>query len=96
MEPGETFLTIQARGTVALPPRLRRRLGLDRPGAQLRLIERSDGVIELRPVVPIPSDQAWFWTARWQQMEREADADVAAGRVVATDGPDAFLAELDG
>ena len=29
----------------------------------------------------IPPDQAWFWTERWQQMEREAQADIDAGRV---------------
>lgn len=26
-------------------------------------------------------DQAWFWTPEWQAKEREADADLAAGRV---------------
>jgi hypothetical protein len=52
-------------------------------------------VIELHPVIPIPSDQAWFWTERWQRMEREADADIAPGRVVVTEGPDAFFADLD-
>ncbi len=96
MKEPSIYLAVQGRGTVALPPRLRRRLSLDSPGAQVRLVERPDGVIELHPVVPVPSDQAWFWTDRWQRMEREADADIAAGRVVATEGPDAFLAELDG
>lgn len=91
----ETFLTVQSRGTVALPPQVRHRLSLDRPGAQVRLVERPDGVIELHPVIPIPSDQAWFWTERWQRMEREADADIAAGRVVVTEGPDAFFTDLD-
>lgn len=51
---GSTFLTLQARGTIAIPPAVRRRLGLDRPGAQLELIERDDGVLELRPHVPVP------------------------------------------
>ena len=27
------------------------------------------------------ASQAWFWTPEWQQMEREADEDIAAGRV---------------
>ena len=92
---GETFLSVQSRGTVALPPKVRRRLHLDRPGAQVRMVERPDGVIELHPVIPVPSDQAWFWTERWQRMEREADADVAAGGVVVAEGPDTFLAGLD-
>ncbi len=33
----------------------------------------------------IPADQRWFWTPQWQAMEREADADIAAGRVVTFD-----------
>lgn len=35
-------------------------------------------------------DQAWFWTDRWQQLEREAQEDIDAGRV--EDASD-FLAE---
>lgn len=92
---GDVHLTVQARGTVALPPAVRRRHGLDGPGAQVRLVERDDGVIELHPLVAVPADQAWFWSERWQRMEREADDDVAAGRVVVTDGPDEFIGELD-
>jgi bifunctional DNA-binding transcriptional regulator/antitoxin component of YhaV-PrlF toxin-antitoxin module len=49
-----TFLTIQSRGVIALPPAMRRRLGLDRPGAQVELVERDDGVLELRPHLPVP------------------------------------------
>lgn len=49
-----TFLTIQSRGTLALPPDLRRRHGLDEPGAQVEVVEREDGVIELRPFVAVP------------------------------------------
>lgn len=30
--------------------------------------------------VEIDPDQAWFWTDEWQQKEREADEDIAAGR----------------
>jgi bifunctional DNA-binding transcriptional regulator/antitoxin component of YhaV-PrlF toxin-antitoxin module len=89
------LLTIQSRGTVALPADLRRRLHLDQADAQIKLIERDDGRIELVPVVAVPADQAWFWTDRWQAMEREADADVAAGRVVVVDGADELIAHLD-
>ena len=80
------LLNVQSRGTVALPADLRRRLHLDQENAQIRLIERDDGRIELVPVVAVPADQAWFWTDRWQAMEREADADVAAGRTTVVDG----------
>jgi hypothetical protein len=29
----------------------------------------------------IPADQRWFWTPEWQAGERQADEDLAAGRV---------------
>ena len=89
------YVAVQSRGTIALPADLRRRLHLDEPGAQLQIIEREDGRVELVPVVAVPADQAWFWTDRWQTMEREADADVAAGRVTIVDGADELIANLD-
>jgi bifunctional DNA-binding transcriptional regulator/antitoxin component of YhaV-PrlF toxin-antitoxin module len=92
---GKTFLTIQKRGVLNLPAELRRRHHLDEAGAQVEVSERPDGVIELRPQTPVPSDQRWFWTERWQNMEREADADVAAGRVERFDTAEDFIADLD-
>ena len=89
------LLTVQSRGTVALPADLRRRLHLDQADAQIKLIEREDGRIELVPVVAVPADQAWFWTDRWQAMERDADADITAGRQVVVEGADELIAHLD-
>lgn len=48
-----------------------------------------------RKLAAIPADQEWFWTERWQQMEREADGAIAAGQVKVTEGVDELLAELD-
>ena len=42
------------------------------------------GVVEIHGSDLIPADQAWFWTRTWQEGEREADEDIAAGR---THGP---------
>ena len=89
------LLTVQSRGTVALPADLRRRLHLDQPDAQVKLIERDDGIVELVPVVAVPADQAWFWAERWQAMEREADVDATAGRMTVVDGVDELVAHLD-
>jgi hypothetical protein len=44
---------------------------------------------------PIDPDQAWFWTPEWQAGEREADADVAAGRATRYHSDEEFLAALD-
>ena len=72
----------------------RHHFGLDQPGAQVEVIER-EGEIVLRPHVAVPADQAWFWTERWQQLEREADDAVAAGRVTVVESVDELLADLD-
>lgn len=90
------LLSVQSRGTVALPADLRRRLHLDRADSQIKLIEHEDGRVELVPVVAVPADQAWFWTERWQAMEREADADIVAGRVTVVEDVDELIAHLDG
>jgi hypothetical protein len=39
-------------------------------------------------------DQAWFWTEEWQAGEREADADIAAGRVTRFHSDEDFLRSL--
>jgi bifunctional DNA-binding transcriptional regulator/antitoxin component of YhaV-PrlF toxin-antitoxin module len=89
------FLTVQRRGTVALPPELRRRYRLDEPGAQVEITEREDGVLELRPLVAVPATEAWFWDERWQAGEREVAAHVAAGEVTEHASGEDFLAHLD-
>lgn len=89
------FLTVQKRGVISLPADIRRRHHLDEPGAQVAVSERPDGVIELRPQAAIPAEQRWFWTERWQRMEREADEDLAAGRHETFDNVEDFIADLD-
>ena len=89
------YVGVQGRGVVALPAEVRRRLGLDQPGAQVEITERDDGVLELRPSLPIPAEQVWFWERRWQEREREVDEHVAAGRVSVHDDGDALLSHLD-
>ncbi len=88
------FLSLQSRGVLALPPEVRKRLGLDVPGAQVEVVEREDGVIELRPQVPIPASQAWFWTDDWQAREQEAHEEIAAGRVTTFADGDSLLDSL--
>lgn len=80
------------RGTLTIPKELR--AGLDENNI-FDVVRREDGVIELRPQVTVDASQAWFWTERWQQMEREADEDFAAGRFETFDDVESFLAALD-
>ena len=81
--------TITPKGQVTIPKQLRDKYGL-LPGTQVAFEER-DGEVVLRAQRLIDADQAWFWTPEWQEMEREADEDIKAGRVY---GPYADVAEL--
>lgn len=56
-------------------------------GAAIILGEISDGRMD--------PEQAWFWTREWQTKEREADEDIATGRVTSYESDDEFLAALD-
>ncbi len=94
MAEDHSFVTVQGRGLIAIPTAIRRRFGLDQPGAQVEVIER-EGEIVLRPHVAVPADQAWFWTERWRQMEREADDAIAAGRITSVAGVEELLTDLN-
>jgi bifunctional DNA-binding transcriptional regulator/antitoxin component of YhaV-PrlF toxin-antitoxin module len=89
------FLTLQSRGVLTLPSDVRRRHHLDEPGAHVELVEREDGVLELRPRLSVPADQAWFWSERWQTMEREVDEHVRRGETSVYEDAGDLLRHLD-
>ncbi len=89
------YVSLQKSGVLRLPGNVREKLRLNEPGAQVEIEETEDGRFELRGVLPIPADQQWFWTERWQKMERMADADVVMGRTLTTPSVAEFLDELD-
>lgn len=90
------YLAVQGRGTVALPAELRRKYRLDEAGAQIEITEREDGVLELRPALPVPVDEMWFWTRGHQQAEQEAEADLAQDRFRDYEDAEALLADFQG
>jgi O-succinylbenzoate synthase len=48
----------------------------------------------LREALATAEDQAWFWINEWQAGEREAEADLAAGRYQVFDTMDDLIADL--
>ncbi len=80
------------RGTITLPKDVRK--GMDEE-ALFDVVRREDGVIELRPRITIDASQAWFWTERWQRMEREADEAIARSEVHGAMTGEEFLEELE-
>ena len=89
-----TYVSIQGRGTVTIPSEIRRSLHLDEPGVQLEVTVR-DGEIVLRPTMPVPAGQAWYWGEEWQAGERQAEIEKKSGDGVIYDSGDEFLASLD-
>jgi hypothetical protein len=44
----------------------------------------------------VDKSQAYFWTKKWQEGEREAEEDIKAGRVKAFDSVEEVISDLDG
>ena len=84
---------MRTKGVVTIPQDVRRAVALDE-GDEVIFTVRN-GEVVMTPAAVVPRDQAWFWTRDWQEREAEADADIAAGRVVER-GTDAdFLASIE-
>jgi AbrB family looped-hinge helix DNA binding protein len=75
---------LRPKGQVTIPTELRDLLGAQE-GDDLLFYQDESGRVVISRAQIIPPDQAWFWAQRWQQMEREAQADIDAGRVVSFD-----------
>ncbi|MEI5523864.1 AbrB/MazE/SpoVT family DNA-binding domain-containing protein [Streptomyces brasiliscabiei] len=84
--------SVRDKGQLTLPVGLREALGVS-PGDELEFTVR-DGVVEVHGLIKIRSDQRWFWTEAWQEGEREASADIAAGRTTFYEDADSLLADL--
>lgn len=84
--------TLRAKGQLTLPEEIRAAARLE--AGDLLDAEITEEGILLRPRKVIDATQAWFWTPDWQQGEREADADLAAGRGETFDSGGEFLDAL--
>jgi antitoxin PrlF len=84
---------IRAKGQVTIPRDIREAAHLEE-GDPVEIEITADGIL-LRPKKLIEASQAWFWTPIWQDGEREASADIKAGRVTTSGSTTAFLETLD-
>ena len=88
-----TLMRIRPKGQLTLPDSIRRQVHLEE-GDYLE-VAVEEGAIVMRPKKLIDADQAWFWTDAWQRGEREANADIAQGRVRRSHNGDEFIESLD-
>jgi len=80
-------------GQITLPASVRKRLGIEE--GDLVEIEVEDERAVLMPKKLVDKNQAYFWTKRWQEGEREADEDIKAGRVKTFASVDELIKDLD-
>lgn len=85
---------LRPKGQITLPGEIRKLLELNE-GDDLAFSVNEQGQVYVSRLNVIPPDQAWFWTERWQKMEREVEADIAAGRVKQFDSMDDFISYLE-
>ena len=79
-------------GQITLPASVRKRLGIEE--GDLVEIEVEDEKAVLTPKKLVDKNQAYFWTRRWQEGEREADEDIKAGRVKTFNSVDELIKDL--
>lgn len=91
MATSPTTTRMNEQGQVTLPEAVRVAARVA-PNTEFTVEATADGSIVLRPARD--PDQWWFWTEEWQAGERQADADLAAGRLTHYDSDEAFLRSL--
>jgi AbrB family looped-hinge helix DNA binding protein len=87
-------LQIRSNGKITLPASVRRQANL-KEGDLLEISVEADGAVRLIPKIAIDRDQAYFWTQRWQEGERQAEEDLLTGRVRDFETMEDLLQELD-
>jgi AbrB family looped-hinge helix DNA binding protein len=85
---------LRPKGQITMPVEIRSMLRVDEGDDLLFYLDDQGRVIIERAQV-IPPDQAWFWTERWQRLERAAQAEIDAGKTVKFDDIDSALAYLE-
>jgi AbrB family looped-hinge helix DNA binding protein len=80
-------------GQITLPASVRKQLGIEE--GDLVEIEVEDERAVLMPKKLVNKSQAYFWTKKWQEGEREADEDIKAGRVKAFNSVEELISDLE-
>jgi AbrB family looped-hinge helix DNA binding protein len=87
-------IRLRGRGQITLPPQIRERLKV-REGDDVLFRLNEQGQVVIEQVQMIDPEQAWFWTERWQKMEREVQEDIDAGRLLEFESVEDFIKYLD-
>ncbi len=73
------LIQIRKKAQLTLPQSVRQKLGIEE--GDFMDVQVRDNEIVLKVKRLIDKEQAWFWTKRWQEGEKEAEEDIKAGHV---------------
>jgi AbrB family looped-hinge helix DNA binding protein len=88
------LITMRKNAQITLPASIRRKARLQE--GDILEAEVRDDVIILRPKKLVDKSQAWFWSNRWQEGEKAAQADIEHGRVKEFGTVDQLIEDLRG
>lgn len=71
---------LRVKGQITIPGEIRNILGAEEGDELVFTVDEKGRVIVERAQF-IPPDQAWFWSERWQRMEREVQQDIEKNHV---------------
>ena len=72
------LVQVRKKAQVTLPLSVRKKLNIEE--GDFLDVQVRDGEMVLKVKKLVDKDQAWFWTKRWQEGEKEAEEDIKAGR----------------
>ncbi len=74
----KTYCELKDRSQVTIPKYLIKKLNLQT--GDLIEVKESDGVIYLIPSIVLPKDQAWFFSEKWQEEEKQVTKELKQGK----------------
>ncbi len=89
----EQLVKVSRGGQVTLPAALRQAANIE-IGDYLEVALVGEQLV-LSPKQVIDKSQSYFWSAAWQESEREADEDLRSGQVKQFETIDDLFADLD-
>ncbi len=84
---------LRSKSQITLPSSIIKELDL-KTGDKIELTI-EDGRIVITPVITVPKSQAWYWSKKWQDMEKQADTEREQGKIKKFDNIDDLLEDLD-
>ena len=73
------LIQLRKKAQLTLPQSVREELGIEEGDFMDVQVRNGEVVLKVKRLVD--KEQAWFWSERWQQGEREAEDNIRAGRV---------------